>query len=305
MSIEKKKNISVIRPKYSINEGKIYDCLLLNEELGAFKSQYYMADIMANTAMDMIRNHIKEKEVNFPSPYSKWRQFKIEIEYSEDSSMVFYNTTATFEGCNDIKVVVSLKISRNDVLSLSIFELKHKLTKIIAHELNHGYTVISTYNNKGEIPNYPTYYHQMVSIIQDDSINPNSIIYQIAYAVYVTSYLEVPAFVSQTVPQIAASLKNKNCSYEEFINEIKQTEAYEIYSDILYNLLPKVEKCDKKIIVTELNNYELKMNERILDKLIVQIKQNAEKAIRNIIRNAMIYFHEHIHSKKTDWFQLK
>ena len=303
MSIGQRKNINILKPRYVIQENTLSDSQILTEELGAFNTQYVMADIMANTAIEMIKYHVKEKECVFPNVNCRWKEYKIEIVYPEDSPLLFFNTTATFNGCNDTKVVVLLKIAKNDILALSAFEFRAKLTKIIAHELNHGYTIISTYKSKGDIPNYPRYYHQMMSIIQDNSIDPESLVYKLAYAFYASSYIELPAFVSQTVPQIANSLKNKNCSYEVFKKEIKKTESYKLYSDILGNILPNIEACDKESLIIELNSYDVKINVQKLNKLLLHIKNNSEKALKNIVRNSMIYFHEHIQSKKTDWFQ--
>lgn len=286
----------IIQPKFIIENNISKQMKLLNEELGAFNGQYHMANIIADTAINMIRQHRKTNESDFPFKKYKWKRFRLEIEYSEDSSFLFLNTTATFNGCNDDVVAIIVKLSRNDVLSLTENELKHKLVKIIAHELNHGYTVISTYNNSGHIPNYPNFYSKIVDIIQDNSVDNNSFLYKLSYAIYVTSYIEMPAFVSQTVPQLVKKLKDK-CSYDEFKNAIIETEAYEIYHDILEDIVPQIRKSDVNSLIQEFAEYSIIFSKNDLDKIIDEIENNAKKAIKNIVRNAMRYFYEHVETK--------
>lgn len=302
MSIPIKEKCSIMAPQYKIlTENFNYN--LLVEELGAFKEQYSMAYEMAKSTIEMIRLHLIKKQFVSKNDESRWGKYEININYSEDANMLFSQTSAVFEGCSDNLIVLKLNLARHDVLSLTTVELEHKIAKIYAHELNHGYAIISSYNKRGDIPNYPVLYNQIVRILQAKDINPDGVLYRLAYAIYITSYIELPAFVSQTVPELKRILKDKTPSYDDFIDAVKNSEAYSLYEDILNRTLPMVRKIDSHNLMKTLKEYDIIVNKKELKHILDYIEINAKKGIKNIVRNSMIYYHEHMQQNNTDWFK--
>jgi len=302
MSIPIKEKRSIMLPQYRfLTENHGHNLLI--EELGAFKEQYTMAYEMANSTIEMIRQHSIKKRFTFKNNGNRWEEYEIIINYSEDNSVLFFQTSAVFEGCSENLIVLKLNLARHDVLSLSTMELVHKIAKIYAHELNHGYAIISSYNKCGDIPNYPVLYNQIINALQERDINPDGVLYRLVYAIYITSYIELPAFVSQTVPELKRKLKCKTSSYEEFIDAVKNTEAYRLYKDILDITLPMVKKTNGNHLIMALKECDINISNKDLKHILEYIETNAKKALKNIIRNSMIYYHEYVKQNDTDWFK--
>lgn len=274
----------------------------LNEALGEFATQYSIADEISEVVLDMIRLHTDERYFSFKGEY-RWKKCNIKIIYSEDSPIKFMSTSAVYQGSSDTEIHIDIKLSRNDVLSLSQNELKNKLIPIIAHELNHGHTVVNTYNATGDIPAYPKLYNKVVNIIQGD-IDTNSIVYKFAYGVYITSYLEVPAFVSQTTPDLERLLKNvEYCSVETFKEKIQETEPYTNYKDVLDDTIPEIKRFGISNLAKELQQHEIFLSFQELNLLVRRMKQEAKSALKNVVRNAMIYYEKHVQQSNTKWYK--
>ena len=130
--------------------------------------------------------------------------------------------------------------------------------------------------------------------LSDDS-SPH-LFYKFSYALYATYYQEVNAIVSQTSTQLY-NILGYSCNHNNEIikNAIKNTEPYIIYNMILNEVVPCIENMTDlligNLIIKPLKQFNINLTINDIKKKTKYIKLISEKALHNILRNAMLQTH--------------
>ena len=287
MTLEyRKKNIDIISFKH--NRRNINDNIIL-EALGSFNNQHNLAIELAN----VVYNNYLKNILNFEYLTTNDDIFKVKFIIDDTSMLNRFNASIialnNIEKSITIKIYLSSQIKKQDSRYII-----NQLTSSITHELMHGNVFLKRLNNNVEISDEPIYYPNIISVIQ--TVKPDTILYKFSYALYATYYQEVNAIVSQTSTQLY-NILGYGCNYDNEIikNAIKKTESYIIYNMILNEVVPCVENMTdsliENLIIKPLKQFNINLTINDIKKKTKYIKLISEKALHNILRNAMLQIH--------------
>ena len=287
MTLEyRKKNIDIISFKH--NRRNINDNIIL-EALGSFNNQHNLAIELAN----VVYNNYLKNILNFEYLTTNDDIFKVKFIIDDTSMLNRFNASIialnNIEKSITIKIYLSSQIKKQDSRYII-----NQLTSSITHELIHGNVFLKRLNNNVEISDEPIYYPNIISVIQ--TVKPDTILYKFSYALYATYYQEVNAIVSQTSTQLY-NILGYGCNYDNEIikNAIKNTESYIIYNMILNEVVPCVENMTdsliENLIIKPLKRFNINLTINDIKKKTKYIKLISEKALHNILRNAMLQIH--------------
>lgn len=260
---------------------------LLDESLGAFNEQYKIAEYISDIAFDMLLKNINKNVVDIEDD-SIIKQVDITL----NLHAISIGIKAQLENIDDNgKAFILITFPENIQFNKSKDYIIGQLTSIISHELMHANVILNRFNNNEEINDMPSYYPNVLAIIQNE--DENSDIYAIGYGLYSTYYQEVQAFVSQTSSDIRKLYGGKLTYTSDEIKEgLKHSDAYMVYSNNIHgklnNILEYSDECIEDTILPYLERYELTFTAKELRKEIKKIINVSKKAIHNIYRNAML-----------------
>lgn len=288
MTLEyRKKNIDVIYSKY--NRHNINDNIIL-EALVSFNNQHNLAIELAN----VVYNNYLKNILNFEYLTTNNDIFKVKLIIDDTSMLNRFN--ASIIALNDIEKSITIKIYLSSQIKKQDSRyIINQLTSSITHELMHGNVFLKRLNNNNvEISDEPIYYPNIISVIQ--TVDPDTILYKFSYALYATYYQEVNAIVSQTSTQLYNILGyGSNHNNETIKNAIKNTEPYTIYNMILNEVVPCIENMTdsliENLIIKPLKQFNINLTINDIKKKTKYIKLISEKALHNILRNAMLQTH--------------
>ena len=269
---------NIFEKKY--NENAILQTYMV-ESLGSFNKQYDLAEDITDNVIEMMMYGIEEKEIMRDI---NGMEKKIIIVISQ---MGLFNAQITEIRTDSFKIVVNL--SRFNQLSYGLNSIKTKLKETIAHELMHSYIIYSRFHNDENVNDIPDYYGMLTNIYNDESENGD--IREISYALYATLYHERQSIVSQTFMSLNALNPNHvNVERHRWIEMIQNSDPYIIFNNILlwmkkmknYNLK------QKNIILGILNDKGINISN--FDKMIQNIEGKATIGLKDVTRNAVLYF---------------
>ena len=282
----RKKNIDIISCKY--NKHNINDNII-SEALGSFNNQHNLAIELAN----VVYNNYLKNILNFEYLTTNNDIFKVKFIIDDTSMLNRFNVSII--ALNNIEKLITIKIYlSSQVKKQDSRYIINQLTSSITHELMYGNVFLKRLNNNVEISDEPIYYQNIISVIQ--TVDPDTILYKFSYALYATYYQEVNAIVSQTSTQLY-NILGYGCNHnnETIKNAIKNTESYIIYNMILNEVVPCVENMTdsliENLIIKPLKQFNINLTINDINKKTKYIKLISEKALHNILRNAMLQTH--------------
>ena len=144
-----------------------------------------------------------------------------------------------------------------------------------------------------EIDSPPNYYDTAVYMMNE--LDENTIAYWYARGLYVTYYHEMNAIISQTHVQMFNQIGyGKPHTNDEIKKALVKTEPYNIYSTLLYDIIPTIKNMSDDEIINNIVNVfnDIIKNNGITVNFIKQslkkMENNAKLALHNVCRNAMI-----------------
>ena len=282
----RKKNTDIISIKY--NRHNVNDNII-SEALGSFNNQHNLAIELAN----VVYNNYLKNILNFEYLTTNDDIFKVKFIIDDTSMLNRFNASIialnNIEKSITIKIYLSSQIKKQDSRYII-----NQLTSSITHELMHDHVFLKRLNNNVEISDEPIYYPNIISVIQ--TADPDTILYKFSYALYATYYQEVNAIVSQTSTQLY-NILGYGCNHNNEIikNAIKNTEPYIIYNMILNEVVPCIENMTdlliESLIIKPLKQFNINLTINDIKKKTKYIKLISEKALHNILRNAMLQIH--------------
>lgn len=291
-----------------LEESILEEISFINESLGSFNKQFYVASTLSRQIIFMLDNDEKTKDT------------KIEIngEIIDEqlvlvrSSSLLNKTYATTEPHGEVddgniiltKLVFTVYISQFDVLSYDRDNLFNKLVSIINHELMHGNIFSKRISNKQDI-NIVDWYNGVKNIIGNER---NDLARNVAYSLYACYYHERQSIISSTYAQLLEIFtenrltfirnKIKHFSSEEkydylskiYKENLIKTESYQTFL-MIRNICERLTKDDIKMLEKIFNGYGVKIN---LNKEINKMKIISNEAIKDVCRNGSLFFNEYL-----------
>lgn len=292
----KKENIEIIPYKKGdiLNEEYENICtLILNESLGAFENQYAVCKEIAPIILDMYKKHIPSNviPIEIESPI---KEVHINVNQNIPQGTMIMHTQGEINRINNDLGIIGINIfipqgfymHKNDEFILKEIE------NCIAHEFMHGNIFLKRLDNNQDVFDTSQDYETYLTIIRET--DNNSFLYKYAYGMYSTYYQEMQAIISQTSVQIRNIIGKPNATNEEVKEALKQTEAYQIFTQNAYDLGAFLEKSKDngvvwEYLIEELSKYGIKIDMKTLEKNIKRIINRSNVAIFKIMRNAMHY----------------
>ena len=262
----------------------------INESLGMFDKQYEIADKLSINIYDMIVNKEKHKVFSVDSDNINF------VDVLIDKNIL--KTNAEIYGFNDETKTVKLTVNLNEM------DLKDKnsfirlMKNILTHELMHGNIFLHRYLNGEDINDIPDYY-DICQKIFNNKIKTSAVYQEFAYALYSIYYQEMQSIVSQTYVQIENYYKQHNIkpNRENFKYVLKKIESYSTYYGNINRTVPLIKfmlSYDEKHFLEGLEEVGFNFDKKTLEKYLNLIIKRSEEAIKNIDRNAMLFYYEHI-----------
>lgn len=277
---------------------KYVDVIL--ESGGAFPNQYKLCQNMWEKNKDRILiNPNKIREHSFFEIIdidNEQVQFEIYVElipsykdYGKGSTN--YNTHGT------PRIELNLEFT-------NIESIKSTFVTTLAHELLHLYENIKRINRNKETifdKAKKSGYFQWIDFLNNDDIDV-SLFFR---ALYLCQDYEINAYVSMTYKE----LEEKGVSKKYFKDSLIKTKSYSFYYNLLYNIIPKLEKIDygtmldikmkffeslNKDVDFKLTNEDVEWYKRMIN----NFKNRATKALKKIIKNASMYYFDLNEGKK-------
>lgn len=196
-----------------------------------------------------------------------------------------------------------------------ITENQPRIIAALAHELLHLYEYyISTKENEEEPSSQytpmmayaeKTGYAKLLNWLRNQNDkDKNSWQFRFLYDIYVCHPHEINAFVSS----VSSELLEKFTTVSNFKENLKETQAYQIYKKILDNDLPtfkSVSRQDKHNLFDSISNLDLYKKETQgkgtwFDAMVKMIEKRSKYAIKAICRNASLYY-ENLRSGLVDY----
>ena len=292
----KKENIKIIPYKNGEKLNEEYEnicTLILNESLGAFENQYSICKEIAPIILDMYKTHnasnVVKLEIKCPIK-------EVHINVNKDipkGTMIMYTYGNINRINNELGIIgVNIFIPQSFAITKDDEFILKEIENCIAHEFMHGNIFLKRLDNNLEVLDAPQEYETYLTIIRET--DNNSILYKYAYGMYSTYYQEMQAIISQSSVQLRNILNKPNASNDEIKEALKQTEAYQIYTQNAYDLGAYLESTKDDDIIweylsNELLKYGININTKTLEKNIKKIINRSNVAIFKIMKNAMHY----------------
>lgn len=266
---------------------------IIDKELHSFNGQYKLSEELETVVYYMIQNNIKEYDYrirlnndlisNVKLVLSVWEGSALRGEiknYEIDNHSCLIEVHLTRQQCNDV---------RNGYII-------NNLKSVLAHELMHFNEMSKRKSN--DVDDYigvPMYYESLKNILNNYVFD--SVEYEFAEALYLTSFQEINAFVSQTFQEIKELMYVNDIekpTNEQIKDYIMNSEPYARYNNILTNYIPKF-KCMndseiKKIVLAFRYNGFSECRKKFIVDSIRNIENITKKALRKIAKNAMLVF---------------
>ena len=293
MSIPIRKDITLIEFK-----GKLLNNInetLLSESLHVFENQYEVADLLSDIIVECIMSNKNTATINVSRYNLPFTQVTINI----NKNSLIAKPSATLNTVDENgNLIVVLNICNQITAYYTKKELYLELKNIIAHELEHSYTILKTYNNTGNVDNTST--NTLYRTVYDIVVNPTSYndVYYIAYAIYSTFGHELNAFVSQCYGEVYNYLsKLDTLSNKSIIEALKNSEVYKIFNTNIQNITQVLNYSDdnKRKFIDRFNSISKK--DKInsieqLNKLLNNTLKRNNESIKMCDRTAMNAFYK-------------
>lgn len=207
------------------------------------------------------------------------------------------------------RYVVSKMINLYLFVKNNLSEVEKEMKSLIAHELLHIYedfnrrinTInkmskkVNTISNVQDKVNYNNVF-SLYNFYKEKNLNAISLFF---YALYALTPFEINAYVSSVYQE----LKDNNTNIENFKENLKKTYAFSKYSEIsntLVNALLSIKEeyiPQLRKICTENNIKPFNVSDKLddkawLSKIIREIGDAANKALKSCARNASLYFED-------------
>lgn len=305
----KKEPLKEFRPSMLLNES--VDVEYLNESLGGYNKQYETAGKLSDAIITMLNGGFNDFEtsididgVNMP--------IKIHIDMT-DSLLSTMNFKIDPRGKHAESNVKINYLQMNGTIPsfiknvLKETELKDKIKNQISHELMHGNIFSKRAESGVEIDDMPSMYPKIIQVLEKVDYG---IIREIAYAMYVSYYQERQAVISSEYSQLSELIKPRDIErlktqkYDYVLNvfksSIEKTESYYTYNYIKNKLCPYIESLpQEKIneISSDLAKHGILFTNGLKNEM-KRIYKMADGALRDVVRNAALFFNTHFTDDK-------
>ena len=256
----------------------------------------------------MLDNDNKEKDISIEINGEK---IDTQLVLDIDSSLLnkTYASTEPYGYINNgniklTKLVLTVYLSKFDILSYDRSNLFNKLVSIINHELMHG-NIFSKRISKNQDINIVDWYSGIQDIIRYEK---NGLAKQVAYSLYACYFHERQSIISSTYAQLLEIFNEDRISFirnkvKDFSDEEKynyllkvykenlvKTESYQTFL-MIENICKKLTKDDIKMLEKIFNGYGININ---LNKEINKMKIISIESIKDVCRNGSLFFYEYL-----------
>lgn len=289
MVIEKRKNVRIIPNK--LNEGRktAIASKLLKEELGAFKEQYQISDIITDGLKAPIEN-MRSCNVNITIGSSVLDSVSVNIVFGEDGGTDFMVPRASLDdyNCEGKTCTITLCLP-SSTRSQSWKSVSYSVNHIIAHELMHYFIFVKRAIKGVPLNDIPEDYRYWIEVLRNS--DTTDLTYSFTYGLYSTFYHEINAIVSQSSRSVKAFLFGNDMqpTTENIRNALSRNE---MYGSLLSNMkfvkrYFGKEKVYEKISreLSELTEGNLSYDNKMMKRLFLRIYTASNNAISKIHKN--------------------
>ena len=261
------------------------DDSIIEESLHVFSKQYEIAELLSNIVVECIKTGKNEYNINISRYGLPFNNVTIHISKTNLMAMISANISNVDDEGN---ILINIYTTKDTFAYYTERRLYKEIRNSLAHELEHAYTILSTYKNtgSGDKISGDKLYADVCNIIHE-SITLNDV-YYISYAIYSTYGHEMNAFVSQCYGEIYDQLITvKQLTNETIKTSLKKSTVYNIFLTNISNLKEVLHYSnnDKTDFIRRFNS-ELqidsnKIKDSIqLDKLLNNVLLRNEEAVK-------------------------
>lgn len=258
----------------------------LNEEYGAYDTDYTDANILTDLIFEMLKNDEKNKVFNNLNFKDIQKNNTVKISLVFDYGKTNASIETEIEN-NSIVLYIIVTINPNYKLFGQDDFIRKELVTIISHELSHVYSEKVKYTDKQLVQSIPKWYEVVCKICQETEMLDNTFIF--AYGLYLSWYEEIQAFSNQVFYDVGYNGETK----EDILKDFYKSDAYQNYAFIKRNLqkLKNLSEEEKNSIINKMQKNGLnEININNFGRYIKQIEYGNEKGIEKLNRALNLVF---------------